>query len=205
MVPTVVDALKAAEAGADVIVAQGTDGGGHIGLIGTAVIVPSVVNGVSPIPVLAAGGIADGRGLAAMLALGASGVLMGTRFIATKEAPLHDTFKQRIIDSDGTDTIVTDVADVMIGSDWPGALARVARNRQVERWLGRLNELRRHRADVVSAMREARRTGDVDEAIVYYGQSAALIGEVLPASEVVERTVREAETVLRDRLPKLLA
>ena len=204
MVPTVVDALKAAEAGADLIVAQGTDGGGHIGLVGTVVIVPAVANAVAPIPVLAAGGIADGRGLAAMLALGASGVLMGTRFIATTEAPLHDAFKQKIIDSDGTDTIVTDVGDVMIGGDWPGAFARVVRNRMIERWLGRLNELRRRREEAYRRMTEARRAGDIDESVVYYGQSAALIGEVLPAGEVVARTVREAEEVLKDRLPRLL-
>lgn len=191
MVPTVVDALKAAEAGADLIVAQGTDGGGHIGLVGTVVIVPAVANAVAPIPVLAAGGIADGRGLAAMLALGASGVLMGTRFIATTEAPLHDAFKQKIIDSDGTDTIVTDVGDVMIGGDWPGAFARVVRNRMIERWLGRLNELRRRREEAYRRMTEARRAGDIDESVVYYGQSAALIGEVLPAGEVVARTVRD--------------
>jgi len=205
MVPTVADALKAAEAGADVIIAQGTDGGGHIGLVGTAVIVPAVVTAVSPVPVLAAGGIADGRGLAAMLALGASGVLMGTRFISTVEAPLHETYKQRIIDSDGTDTIATDVGDVMLGADWPGAVARVARNRAIERWLGRINELRRRRDEVRERMLEARKAGDPDEAVIYYGQSAALIGEVLPAAEVVTRTVAEAETLLREKLPKLLS
>jgi NAD(P)H-dependent flavin oxidoreductase YrpB (nitropropane dioxygenase family) len=204
MVPTVADGLKAAEAGADVIVAQGTDGGGHIGLMGTAVIVPAVANAVAPVPVLAAGGIADGRGLAAMLALGAAGVLMGTRFLATKEAPYHDTFKQMIIDSDGTDTIVTDVGDVLMGGDWPGALARVARNRIIERWLGRLNDVRRRRDDLRNRMFEARRAGDADEALIYYGQSAALIGEVLPAADVVTHVVAEAETVLRERLPKLV-
>lgn len=204
MVPTVADALKAADAGADVIVAQGTDGGGHIGLVGTAVIVPAVANAVAPIPVLAAGGIADGRGLAAMLALGAAGVLMGTRFLASTEAPYHDAFKQLIIDSDGTDTIVSDVTDVMIGNDWPGALGRTTRNRVIERWLGRPNELRRRREEAYRQMVEARRTGDVDEAAIYYGQSAALIGEVLPAGEVVARVVREAERVLREGLPKLL-
>ena len=204
MVPTVADALKAAEAGADVIVAQGTDGGGHIGLVGTAVIVPAVVNAVAPIPVLAAGGIADGRGLAAMLALGATGVLMGTRFLATAEAPYHDAFKQLIIDSDGTVTIVSDVTDIMIGSDWPGALGRTSRNRVIERWLGRPNELRRRREEAYRQMAEARRTGDVDEAAIYYGQSAALIGEILPAAEVVARVVREAEEVLKDRLPRLV-
>ena len=204
MVPNVDDAKRAADAGADVIVAQGTDGGGHIGLVGTAVIVPQVVSAVAPIPVLAAGGIADGRGLAAMLAFGAAGVLMGTRFVATTEGSYHDAFKQLIVASDGTDTVVSDVTDVMLGNDWPGAWGRTRRNRAVERWFGRLNDLRRLRHQAAEEMREARRTGDVEEAAIYYGQSAALIGEVLPAAEVVARTVREAEAILRDRLPKLV-
>ena len=205
MVPTVADAAKAAAAGADVIIAQGTDGGGHIGLLGTTVIVPMVAREVAPTPVLAAGGIADGRGLAAMLALGAAGVLVGTRFLATPESPLHAAFKKLIIDSDGSDTIVTDLADIMLGTDWPGAVGRIARNRVVERWLGRTNELRRRRDEVVPAMREARRAGDGDEAIVYYGQSAALIREVMPAGEVVAEMIREAESILRERLPSLVS
>ena len=205
MVPVVADAVKAAEAGADVIVAQGTDGGGHVGLMGTSVIVPAVARAVAPVPVLAAGGIADGRGLAAMLVLGAAGVLMGTRFLATPEAPIHDRFKQLIADSDGTETLVTDVGDIMMGGDWPGALARVARNQAIERWLGRTNELRRRRDGVLKTMREAREQGDVDEALIYYGQSAALIDGVVPAAQVVEDVAREAEEVLRERLPSLVA
>ena len=88
MVATVADALRAAEAGANVIVAQGNEGGGHVGEIGTTVVVRQVVKAVAPIPVLAAGGLADGAGLAAALALGADGVLLGTRFLATEEAPV---------------------------------------------------------------------------------------------------------------------
>jgi len=204
MVPTAADATRAAEAGADVIVAQGTDGGGHIGLVGTAVIVPMVVREVDPVPVLAAGGIADGRGLAAMLAFGAAGVLVGTRFLATTESPLHETFKRAIVKSDGADTIVTDLADIMLGVDWPGAVERVARNRVVERWLGRANELRRRRGEVQGRMRDARRGGDFEEAIVYWGQSAGLIKEIVPAAQVVADMVAEAETILRERLPILV-
>jgi NAD(P)H-dependent flavin oxidoreductase YrpB (nitropropane dioxygenase family) len=204
MVPTVADAASAAEAGADVIVAQGTDGGGHIGLVGTAVIVPMVVREVDPIPVLAAGGIADGRGLAAMLAFGASGVLVGTRFLATTESPLHETFKRAIVASDGADTIVTDLADIMAGVDWPGAVERVARNRIVERWLGRSNELRRRRDEVQARMSDARRRGDFEESIVYWGQSAGLIQEVVPVAQVVTDMVSEAEEILRSRLPGMV-
>ena len=204
MVPTVSDAIKAAEAGADVIVAQGTDGGGHIGLIGTIVIVPQVVQAVAPVPVVAAGGISDGRGLAAMLALGAEGVLMGTRFLATNEAPLHDAIKQVIVTSDGTDTIVTDVGDILMGNDWPGAYARVARNRLVERWLGRPNEVRRHREELLADMVIARKNGVVDEALVYYGQGAGLIERISPAGQVVTDVVAEAEAIMTGRLPGLV-
>jgi NAD(P)H-dependent flavin oxidoreductase YrpB (nitropropane dioxygenase family) len=205
MVPTVADAARAAAAGADVIVAQGTDGGGHIGMVGTAVIVPMVVREVSPVPVLAAGGIADGRGLAAMLAFGAAGVLVGTRFLATTESPLHEAFKQAIVESDGADTIVTDLADIMMGVEWPGAVERVARNRIVERWLDRPNELRRRRVEVQARMRDARRGGSLDEAILYWGQSAGLIKEVQPVAQVVADMVAEAESTLRQRLPALIA
>jgi NAD(P)H-dependent flavin oxidoreductase YrpB (nitropropane dioxygenase family) len=196
MVSTVNDALTASAAGADVIVAQGTDGGGHIGLMGTMVIVPMVVRAVAPVPVLAAGGIADGHGLAASLALGASGVLVGTRFLATVEAGLSNAVKSRILASDGTDTIATDVGDILFGNDWPGALARLARNRLIERWLGRPNELRRHREEALQRLDEARKTGDVEEDLVYFGQDAGLIDEVQPAAEVVADFIKDAESAL---------
>ncbi len=205
MVPTAADAVKAAAAGADVIVAQGTDGGGHIGLIGTVAIVPQVVKAVSPGPVLAAGGISDGRGLAAMLALGADGVLLGTRFLATPEAGLADPFKKAILDSDGTDTVVTDVGDILMGGDWPGAYARVARNRIIERWLGRPGDVRQHREQLLEKMFEARKRGDVQESILYWGQGAGLIDEITPAAKVVTDIVEEAETILTERLPALVA
>jgi enoyl-[acyl-carrier protein] reductase II len=111
MVPTLADAVSAAEAGADVIVAQGTEGGGHVGLVSSVVIVPQVARAVAPVPVLAAGGFADGAGLAAALALGAEGVLLGTRFLATVEAPVSDGYKQALISSDGHDTELSDVPD----------------------------------------------------------------------------------------------
>jgi len=94
------EARRAADAGAEIVIAQGTEGGGHVSWMGTMPLVPMVVDAVAPLPVLAAGGIADGRGLAAALALGAQGVLIGTRFLASVEAPLHPHFKQVILDSD---------------------------------------------------------------------------------------------------------
>ena len=115
MANDVPEAVRAVEAGADVIVAQGTEGGGHVGWMATIVIVPMVVDAVAPVPVLAAGGIADGRGLAASLALGADGVLLGTRFLATVESPLHQNFKQAIVDCDGHDTALTEIHDIASG------------------------------------------------------------------------------------------
>src|SRR5687767_2603010 len=105
------EAVRAAEAGADFIVAQGTEGGGHVGWMAALALVPMVVSAVAPVPVLAAGGIADGRGLAAALALGADGVLLGTRLLATVESPIHPNLKQAIVKSDGHDTVLTEIAD----------------------------------------------------------------------------------------------
>src|SRR5262249_43823946 len=101
------EAVKAAESGADVIIAQGTEGGGHVGWQASLPLIPMVVDAVAPVPVLAAGGIADGRGLVAALALGADGVLLGTRFLASAESPLHPNFKQAIVDGDGHDTLLS--------------------------------------------------------------------------------------------------
>lgn len=108
------------------IVAQGTEGGGHVGWMASLPLLPMVVDAVSPLPVLAGGGIADGRGLAAALALGAQGVLLGTRFLATCEAPLPDSFKAAILASDGHDTDIGEIPDIARGRVWPGAMARCA-------------------------------------------------------------------------------
>ena len=204
MVAALPDAEKAAAAGADVIVAQGTEGGGHVGTVGTSVIVRMVARAVAPVPVLAAGGIADGAGLAAMLALGAEGVLLGTRFMATAEAPIPDSFKKALVDSDGHDTFVTDINDIALGMEWPGAWSRVKRNRFVERWQGRVNELRQLKTRVAAELQEARNRGDVQEAVFYTGQTAGLIDGIVPAAQVVEDVVKEAEEILGGRLPGLV-
>jgi NAD(P)H-dependent flavin oxidoreductase YrpB (nitropropane dioxygenase family) len=197
MVPRVDEAVWAAEAGADVIVAQGTEGGGHVGEIGTAVIVRQVVKAVAPIPVLAAGGFVDGAGLAAALMLGADGILLGTRFLATDEAPIEDAYKDAIVASAGDDTVVTTVGDTLSGRDWPGAWARVKRTRFVEEWLGREPELRRRREEVWAKLEEAEGS-DPDYSLMWFGQSAGLIDSVLPAADVVRQIVEEAEVALRD-------
>ena len=160
------------------IVAQGTEGGGHVGLMGTSVIVRQVAKAVAPVAVLAAGGVADGAGLAAALALGAAGVLLGTRFLATDEAPVEQYVKDAIVRSDGHNTVVTTVADTLSGRDWPGAYDRVARTRFIEQWLGREPELRKRRHEVLSGLEEADETGDAANTLMWFGQSAGLVGSV---------------------------
>ncbi|MCC6473448.1 MAG: nitronate monooxygenase [Burkholderiales bacterium] len=204
MVSDVAGARRAAEAGADVIVAQGSEGGGHVGWMGSIALTPIVVDAVAPLPVLSAGGFADGRGLAAALALGASGVLFGTRFLASEESPLHRNFKQAIVASDGHDTLLTEIPDIAANLVWPGAMSRSRRNRFVERWAGREWALRRHQAEALAGVQAARLAGDLDEAPLSFGQDAGLIREVLPAAQIVRRVVADAERILTNRLPGLI-
>jgi NAD(P)H-dependent flavin oxidoreductase YrpB (nitropropane dioxygenase family) len=198
------EAVKAAEAGADVIVAQGTEGGGHVGWVASMVLTPMVVDAVKPVPVLTAGGVADGRGLAAAIALGADGVLLGTRFLATVESPLHPNFKQAIVESDGHDTALSDIPDIAAGKVWPGAMSRSRRNRFIERWAGREWLLRAQQAQALADMQAARKAGDVHEAPLSMGQDAGLINDVQPAGEIVRRIAAEAEEILRMRMPQVL-
>src|SRR5579871_5420445 len=195
---------RAVQAGADIIIAQGTEGGGHVGWMASMPLLPMVVDAVSPVPVLAAGGYADGRGLAAALALGADGILLGTRFLATVESPLHPNFKQAIVDSDGHDTLLSEIPDIASGLVWPGALIRSRRNRFIERWAGRDWDLRRDRAEAWAKLNAARQSGDVDEGPLSMGQDAGLIHDIPPAGEIVTRIVREAEEILGRKLPRLI-
>ena len=204
MTPNVPDALRAAKAGADVIVAQGTEGGGHVGWQTTMTLVPMEVDAVAPVPVLAAGGIADGRGLAAALALGAQGVLLGTRFLATTESPLHPNFKQAIVDSDGHDTLLSEIPDLAAGIVWPGAMSRSRRNGFIARWAGREWALRQRQAEALAAVKAARQSGNTDEAPLSMGQDAGLIHDIAPAAEIVSRIAREAEEILTKRHPSLV-
>jgi NAD(P)H-dependent flavin oxidoreductase YrpB (nitropropane dioxygenase family) len=196
MVSSRAEARRAAAAGADVVVAQGTEGGGHVGVMGTMALTPQVVDAVAPLPVLAAGGIADGRGLAAALMLGAAGVLLGTRFLATAEAPISDAVKRVILNSDGSDTDLTEIPDIIAGRVWPGAFARSWRNALIREWSGREWELRQRRPAVAAANATARATDDVEHMPILFGQDAGLIAAIEPASVVVERIVREAVALL---------
>jgi NAD(P)H-dependent flavin oxidoreductase YrpB (nitropropane dioxygenase family) len=203
MVSTASEAIRAAEAGADIVVAQGTEGGGHVGQMGTMVLVRQVALALPELPVLAAGGIADGAGLAAALALGAEGALLGTRFLATDEAPIHPAFKQAILDSDGTDSVLTDIPDIIQNRDWPGATNRVLRNRMIEELLGREWLVRQRRAELAARLERARQEGDVQNGTIGTGQVAGLIDRIEPAAELVRRITADAEQILAERLPSL--
>jgi NAD(P)H-dependent flavin oxidoreductase YrpB (nitropropane dioxygenase family) len=197
MVSTVPEAARAAEAGADAVVAQGTEGGGHVGLMGTMTLVPMVARAISPVPVIAAGGLADGAGLAAALVLGAQGALFGTRFLATAEASIPDAYKQLLVDSDGHNTVVTELPDIANATVWPGAYARIERNRFYETWAGREGELRYRHAEAAAAAWRALEAGDTDNAFLYTGQTAGLIDAIEPAAVIVERIVADATERLR--------
>jgi NAD(P)H-dependent flavin oxidoreductase YrpB (nitropropane dioxygenase family) len=205
MVSSVSEAERAAEAGADIIVAQGTEGGGHVGWIGSMALVPMVVRAVAPTPVLAAGGVADGAGLAAALALGAEGVLLGTRFLASHESPVPDGFKRTILESDGHDTLLTELPDIAAGRVWPGAMSRVRRNRFIERWAAREWEVRQRRSEIAEQVAQARRRDDTDEYTIGTGQTAGLITELKAAAQIVHEVVDEAERIITGRLAQSVA
>lgn len=204
MAGEVTEALRAAEAGADVLVAQGTEAGGHVGWMASLPLVPMMVKAVAPLPVLCAGGIADGRGLAGALALGAEGVLLGTRFLATHESPLHLNFKQAIVDSDGHDTVLTEIPDLAGQRVWPGAMSRAKRNQFIERWAGREWAIRQNANEIGKDLARARIAGDIANASLSYGQDAGLVDSIKSVKEVVQDIVAEAEQIISGRLPSLV-
>jgi NAD(P)H-dependent flavin oxidoreductase YrpB (nitropropane dioxygenase family) len=204
MAGDVPEAIRAAQAGADVIIAQGTEGGGHVGWMASLPLIPMVVDAVSPIPVLAAGGFADGRGLVAALALGAQGILLGTRFLASQESPLHPNFKKAIVESDGHDTQLSEIPDIAAGLVWPGAMSRSRRNHFIQRWAGREWALRQYRVEAYEKLRVARESGDIEEGSLSMGQDAGLIQDIPPAADIVRRIAQEAEEILARKLPRLL-
>jgi nitronate monooxygenase/enoyl-[acyl-carrier protein] reductase II len=198
-VQTVQQGLQAAEAGVDVIIAQGGEGGGFSGMVGTIALVPQVVRAVSPIPVVAAGGIADGRGLAAALVLGAQGVNIGTRFLASTEAGISEDWKQAICAADSEDAVKIEFADHVVPDLTEGgwdAIPRSLRTSFIDAWNDRKEEASRQAGSLRDELTEAMAQGRAHELIPLTGQSAGLIDEVLPAAEIVDRLVREAEQAL---------
>ena len=199
-VQTMAQAREALQTEADVIVAQGTEAGGHGQTEPLITLLPRVVDLCPGTPVVAAGGIADGRGMAAAMMLGAEGVLMGTRFYASEEAEGHPDAKQRIVTAEGGDTVRSIVFDLSRRNRWPAPYTgRVLRNRHAERWLGREAELEARAEEVAHDYAEARESGDFDVAAVIVGEACALIHDILPASEILERVVAEAERLLRSQ------
>ena len=188
----------ARQAGADLIVAQGTEAGGHGGLRATLPLVPAVVDAVAPTPVLAAGGITDGRGLAAALMLGAEGALMGTRFYTSVEALGHERIKARVAAAHGDETLRTRVFDVVRGYEWPtGHTGRAVRNDFVVRWHGRESELQAALQDERIRYQAAAGAGDTDTSVVWAGEGVDLIHGVEHAAELVRRIAAQAEAELQ--------
>jgi len=197
-VQTVEAALRAAELGAEVIVAQGTEAGGHGAARGTMALVPAVVDAVAPIPVLAAGGIGDGRGIAAALMLGAQGAVIGTRFLATAESLIHANAKARIVAASGDRTIRTRVFDIVRGKDWPREFdGRALRNAFTERWHGNEDGLARALDAERPRFLAAQERGDVANGLIFAGEAVDLVHEVQPAARVVETLVSETLAALR--------
>ena len=198
-VQTVAQAREAAEAGAHVIVAQGTEAGGHGQSEPLLSLLPRVVDACPAIPVVAAGGLADGRGLAAAIMFGAEGVLLGTRFYASQEAVGHPDAKARIVAAEAGQTVRSIVFDLSRRNRWPEPYTgRVLRNRHTERWLGHETELAAQAEQVAAEYSAARARGDYDIAGVIAGEAAALIDDLPPAGELVTRIAAQAEALLRN-------
>lgn len=203
-VGSVPEARQAAEAGVDVIVAQGWEAGGHVrGQVGTMSLVPAVVDAVGDLPVVAAGGIADGRGVTAALALGAQAAWLGTRFLTATEARTHDLYRRRVVEADAADAVYTRCFD----GGWPNAPHRALRNSTVAAWEAAGEPAAPHRPgenDVVAVDGHGRHcryedkiplpgmTGELEEMALYAGQSAGLVGDIRPAAEIVAAIIDQA-------------
>jgi NAD(P)H-dependent flavin oxidoreductase YrpB (nitropropane dioxygenase family) len=219
-VGSVAEAQKAAAAGIDVIVAQGVEAGGHVvGEVSTLALIPRVVDAVAPRPVVAAGGIADGRGVVAVLALGAQAAMLGTRFLASAESRAHPRYKQRLLEADEGGTVRT----ILFGHGWPNAPHRTLRTAFVEQWLGREARGQESRPDEPAVGQtviggqpmpvlrfmglppNCDASGDIESMDLLAGQGVGLVGEIKPAGEIVRKLVDEARQIVSQRLAGLAA
>jgi nitronate monooxygenase len=219
-VGSVADARQAAAVGVDVIIAQGGEAGGHVaGEVSTLALVPRVVDAVAPRPVAAAGGIADARGVVAVLALGAQAAVLGTRFLASAESRAHPHYKQKVLEADEEDTVRT----TLFGHGWPNAPHRTLRTAFVRQWLGQEARGQESRPDeptvgqtVIGAQpmpvlrfmgfppnRDA--SGDIDSMDLLAGQGVGLVEDIKPAGQIVRELVDEARQILTRRLAGLAA
>ena len=191
VVASVALAKRMERCGADALVAEGTEAGGHIGENTTMVLVPQIADAVS-IPVIAAGGIADGRGMAAAFMLGAQGVQIGTRFVASQEAQVHENYKNYIVKAKDIDSRVTGRST--------GHPVRALRNQMTKTYLENeqagvpFEELE---LLTLGSLRKAVVEGDVVNGSVMAGQSAAMIHDILPCKEIIEKLIAQAETVMK--------
>ncbi|MGH1488719.1 MAG: NAD(P)H-dependent flavin oxidoreductase [Acidimicrobiales bacterium] len=186
-VGSVAEAITAAEAGADVIVAQGNESGGH-GQSNRALfgLLPAVVAAVGPIPVVAAGGIVGRQGYDAAVAFGASGVALGTAFYASTEALDADVAKQRLVDAGGDDTVRSVVYDIARGPEWPAEYSgRSLRTELTERWIGDEAEMRRHSEAIRESHRQAAAESDMSVRVVWAGEGIDGITGIRDAAEIV--------------------
>jgi nitronate monooxygenase len=205
------EARRAVDAGVDIIVAQGVEAGGHVwGTVGTLPLVPAVVDAVSPVPVVAAGGIGDGRGLAAVLALGAQAGWLGTRFLLADESPVHPTHAMLALGAAETDTAYSTLYDV----GWPDSPHRTLINSTYGAWIEAHSPPTGQRpgeGETVGHLRDGRpipryfmglptttriADGDVEAMALYAGQSVGLVHERLPAGRIITDLMAEAEAVL---------
>ena len=195
-VTTVQQAYQAAERGVDVIIAQGGEAGGYGGSVAALALIPQVVDAVSPVPVVAAGGIADGRGLAAALMLGAAGINLGTRFLASEEAPISPAWKHMVVAAGSGDAVkvefLNDIYPVP-GTTGYGTSLRVLRTPFVDTWHGRGDAVRHDVERLRGELQVAAQADRFHELLPTAGQSAGLIHDILPAGEIVRRIVVEAE------------
>jgi NAD(P)H-dependent flavin oxidoreductase YrpB (nitropropane dioxygenase family) len=205
------DAKRAVDCGVDIVVAQGWEAGGHLrGTVATMPLIPAVVDAVSPTPVVAAGGIADGRGLAAVLALGAAGAWIGTRFLASHEAAIHTRYRERLLEANESDTVyLENLFDV----GWPNAPHRTLRNQTVDVWeaAGRPSSGKRPgQGEVIATSRSigpivryqsytpgSDAEGDIDAMSLWAGQSVGLVSRLQSARDIVHEVVDEAQLILR--------
>jgi nitronate monooxygenase len=194
-------ARQALDCGADILIAQGTEAGGHGASRTTIDIVPAIVDlAAGRVPVVAAGGIADGRGLAAMMMLGASGVLLGTRFYASVEADGAEEAKQRIRAANSGETVRGVVFDWSRNLMWPAPFtARTLSNDHLRRWTGREIELMQRANEITVEYAAAKAAGNFDVAAVFAGECVGLIHDIPPAAEIVERIIAEADQIMLGR------
>ena len=199
-VTTVAQAVQAAERGVDVIIAQGGEAGGYCGEVSTMTLVPQVVDAVSPVPVVAAGGIFDGRGIAAALMLGAVGVNLGTRFITSTEAPAPEEWKQAITAAKSEDAIKVDVINdisPLPGTEGFHTVPRSLPTAFLDDWSGKREAARRDRDRLRGQIVATTQAGRQHECVLWAGQTAGGINEILSVGEIMRRLIAETEAALR--------